>query len=163
MLGRVTIAPMQPRPLAETVVLQRKIKARAKARKVWLGRLIAEERARQGFSQHTLAKAVDCPDDMIGHFESGRSNYWKKLREIIEVLAPHAGKLWLKQTTNILKGQVIIQIEEEPDAIRRLMLAEWLRSSGDRATATSTDTVEEYLPGFVALLKEPERHPSRVA
>jgi len=119
---------------------------------ITLGRLIAAERRNprrdHKLTQHELARAVDCPDAMIGHLEAGRSTYWIKLREIIEFLAPDAGKPWVDRCTKLLMRKVNALVWEESDPIRRIMLAEWLRSSGDRAVATSTDMQQHYLPGF---------------
>lgn len=136
--------------------IRRRVRRPAKAPPgISLGRLIAQERAKQGLTQHELARAVDCPDAMIGHLEADRRTYWIKLREIIEFLAQRAGKLWLNHCTKMLMGKIDVLVWEEADPIRRLMLAEWLRSSGDRAAATSTDRQQHYLPGFGVRLKEP--------
>ena len=142
--------------------VQKEIRNRLKAKPrqpaaISLGRFIAQERARQGLTQHELARAVDCPDVMISYLETDRRTYWVKLREIIEFLAPRAERLWLKHCTETLKGQVIATIEDESDPVKRLLLAEWLRSSGDRATATSLEASQSYLPGFMTSAKEPNR------
>lgn len=110
-----------------------KARRRERPSELSLGALIAQERLRQGLTQNQLARAVDCPDAMIAHLEQDRRNYWVKLRAIIEFLAVRSDEVWVEECTTTLMKKIATLVRNEPDPIGRLILAERLRSSGDRA------------------------------
>ena len=96
--------------------------------------MIREERVRQGLSQEALAEKIGIKREIMSQIETGTRPYWTRLQQVVEYLAPRAGKTWLTYTTKLLMGKVDEMVWSEPDPVKRLLLAARITSSGDRAT-----------------------------